>query len=60
MIKAPSPNPVTTSPVARPCLSGNQLDTATTGVTYAIPKPIPPINPKPMYSKGKISNFRAK
>ena len=30
---APKPNPITTIPVTKPCLSGNHFDADTTGVT---------------------------
>ena len=33
MSKAPNPNPITTIPVTKPCLSGNHLETVATGVT---------------------------
>ena len=39
------PKPITTIPVASPRLSGNHFATVTTGVTYPIPIPIPPITP---------------
>ena len=47
IIKAPSPNPITTIPVIKPFLSGNHLETVATGVTYPKPNPIPPTTPNP-------------